>query len=108
MGESLSAAVQGALSVSGGGAPLSAAGEGPASPAAAGTAAAGEGGMGAPAAAAEEEKEEEAELDAEVVAHLRRCGVSEATERLLGACSVGLEALTLCSAAELVDLAGEI
>ena len=107
MGESLSAAVQGALSVSGGGAPLSAAGEGPASPAAAGTAAAGEGGVGAPAAA-EEEKEEEAELDAEVVAHLRRCGVSEATERLLGACSVGLEALTLCSAAELVDLAGEI
>jgi len=107
VGESLSAAVQGALSVSGGGAPLSAAGEGPASPAAAGTAAAGEGGVGAPAAA-EEEKEEEAELDAEVVAHLRRCGVSEATERLLGACSVGLEALTLCSAAELVDLAGEI
>ena len=107
MGESLSAAVQGALSVSGGGAPLSAAGEGPASPAAAGTAAAGEGGVGAPAAE-EEKEEEEAELDAEVVAHLRRCGVSEATERLLGACSVGLEALTLCSAAELVDLAGEI
>ena len=33
---------------------------------------------------------------------------TEATERLLGACSVGLEAPTLCSAAELVDLAGEI